>query len=42
VGADEETVKQAALADANVQRFVLDKPVRKVIVVKDKLVNVVV
>jgi leucyl-tRNA synthetase len=41
-GADEETVKQAALADANVQRFVLDKPVRKVIVVKDKLVNVVV
>jgi leucyl-tRNA synthetase len=42
VGADEETVKQAALNDANVQRFVLDKPVRKVIVVKDKLVNVVV
>jgi leucyl-tRNA synthetase len=41
-GADDETVKQAALADANVQRFVLDKPVRKVIVVKDKLVNVVV
>jgi leucyl-tRNA synthetase len=41
-GADEETVKQAALNDANVQRFVLDKPVRKVIVVKDKLVNVVV
>jgi leucyl-tRNA synthetase len=42
VGADEETVKQAALNDANVQRFVLDKRVRKVIVVKDKLVNVVV
>jgi leucyl-tRNA synthetase len=41
-GADEETLKQAALNDANVQRFVLDKPVRKVIVVKDKLVNVVV
>ncbi len=41
-GADDETVKQAALNDANVQRFVLDKPVRKVIVVKDKLVNVVV
>ncbi len=40
--ADEETVKQAALNDANVQRFVLDKPVRKVIVVKGKLVNVVV
>jgi leucyl-tRNA synthetase len=41
-GADDETVKQAALNDANVQRFVLDKPIRKVIVVKGKLVNVVV
>jgi leucyl-tRNA synthetase len=40
--ADEETVKQAALSDANVRRFVLDKPIRKVIVVKGKLVNVVV
>jgi len=40
--ADDEALKQAALSDANVQRFVLDKPIRKVIVVKGKLVNVVV
>ena len=40
--ADDEMLKRAALSDANVQRFVLDKPVRKVIVVKGKLVNVVV
>jgi leucyl-tRNA synthetase len=41
-GADDEALRQAALSDANVQRFVLDKPVRKVIVVRGKLVNVVV
>jgi leucyl-tRNA synthetase len=40
--ADDEALRQAALRDANVQRFVLDKPIRKVIVVKGKLVNVVV
>ncbi|HMA66194.1 MAG TPA: leucine--tRNA ligase [Desulfosalsimonadaceae bacterium] len=40
--ADEESVKEAALADENVQRFIRDKTVKKVIVVKDKLVNVVV
>jgi leucyl-tRNA synthetase len=40
--ADDEALRQAALSDANVQRFVLDKPIRKVIVVKGKLVNVVV
>ena len=39
--ADEEAVKQAALNDANVQRFVLDKPVRDVRVVKDKQTNAV-
>jgi leucyl-tRNA synthetase len=39
--ADEAAITQAALSDANVQRFVLDKPVRRVIV-KGKLVNVVV
>jgi leucyl-tRNA synthetase len=39
--ADEAAITQAALADANVQRFVLDKPVRRVIV-KGRLVNVVV
>ncbi len=40
--ADDEAVKRAALADANVQKWVEDKPIRKVIVVKGKLVNVVV
>jgi leucyl-tRNA synthetase len=40
--ADREVATQAALADANVRRFVGDKPVRKVIVVAGKLVNVVI
>jgi len=41
-GASEEAVKAAALADETVRKFVGDKPVRKVIVVPGKLVNVVV
>jgi leucyl-tRNA synthetase len=41
-GATEEDVRSAALADEHVQKWVEGKPVRKVIVVKDKLVNVVV
>jgi leucyl-tRNA synthetase len=40
--ADQELATQAALADPNVRRFVGDKPVRKVIVVAGKLVNVVI
>jgi leucyl-tRNA synthetase len=40
--ADETTVRAAALADAHVKKFVGDKAVKKVIVVPDKLVNVVV
>jgi leucyl-tRNA synthetase len=39
--ADEAAIKAAALADEHVQKFV-DKPVRKVIYVKGKLVNIVV
>ena len=39
--ADEATVRAAALADANVQKFVAGQAVRKVIVVPGKLVNVV-
>ena len=35
-------IREAALADATVQKWVEGKPVRKVIVVKGKLVNVVV
>ncbi len=41
-GASEAEVRAAALADDNVQRFVAGQPVRKVIVVPGKLVNVVV
>jgi leucyl-tRNA synthetase len=40
--ADEPAVKAAALADEHVGKFVGDKPVRKVIVVPGKLVNIVV
>ena len=35
-------IEAAALASENVRRFLADKPVRKVIVVPGKLVNVVV
>ena len=39
--ADKASIEQAALADDNVQRFLQDVTVRKVIVVPNKLVNVV-
>jgi leucyl-tRNA synthetase len=42
VSADEAAVRAAALADHNVRRFVADRPVRRVIIVPGKLVNVVV
>jgi leucyl-tRNA synthetase len=42
VHADEAAVRAAALADEHVRRFIVDKPVRRVIVVPGKLVNVVV
>ncbi|MGY6588866.1 MAG: leucine--tRNA ligase [Wenzhouxiangella sp.] len=41
-GSPRDVLEQAALNDENVQRFVADKTVRKVIVVPDKLVNIVV
>ena len=40
--AEEPAVREAALADEQVRKFVGDKPVRKVIVVPGKLVNIVV
>jgi leucyl-tRNA synthetase len=40
--ADEAEVREAALADANVQRFIEGRPVRKFIYVRGKLANVVV
>jgi leucyl-tRNA synthetase len=42
VGANEQQAREAALADANVAKFVGDKLVRKLIYVPGKLVNVVV
>jgi leucyl-tRNA synthetase len=40
--ADETTVREAALADPNVQRFVAGAAIRKTIVVPGKLVSIVV
>lgn len=42
VGASKEEIEQIALASARVQEFMEGKPVRKIIVVPGKLVNVVV
>jgi leucyl-tRNA synthetase len=42
VDADDNTAREAALADAQVQRFIEGKPVRKAIYVRGKLVNLVV
>jgi leucyl-tRNA synthetase len=41
-GADEDTVRAAALAEPHVQKFAGGAPVRKVIIVPGKLVNIVV
>jgi leucyl-tRNA synthetase len=41
-GADESVVREAALADPNVQRFMEGRPVRKFVYVPGKLANVVV
>jgi leucyl-tRNA synthetase len=40
-GADEATVREAALADANVQRFMEGRPLRRFVYVPGKLANVV-
>ena len=42
VDADEAAVRAAALADANVKKFIGSAPIRKVIIVPGKLVNIVV
>ncbi|TVT59942.1 MAG: leucine--tRNA ligase [Sedimenticola thiotaurini] len=39
--ADKATVEQIALADPNAQKFIADAPIRKVIVIPNKLVNIV-
>ncbi len=40
--ASEEAIKEAALGDAHVRQFVSDQPVRKIVYVKGKLINIVV
>jgi len=40
--ADKVTIEKLAVADANVQRFIDGKDIRKVIVVPGRLVNIVV
>ena len=40
--ASEESIRALALADEHVRKFVADKPVRKVILVRNKLINIVV
>jgi len=40
--ADDDTLKEMALSDERVLKFIEGKPVKKIIVVKEKLVNVVV
>jgi len=42
VNATDDEVRQQALADESVQKFVQGKPVKKIVVVKNKLVNIVV
>jgi leucyl-tRNA synthetase len=39
---DEETIKEMALSDERIAKFINEKEVKKVIVVKNKLVNIVV
>ncbi|MBW2193443.1 MAG: leucine--tRNA ligase, partial [Deltaproteobacteria bacterium] len=40
--ADDDTLREMALSDARVQKFMEGKPAKKVIVVKNKLVNIVI
>ena len=42
VDTDDNTLRETALADERVQKFIKDKPIKKVIVVAKKLVNIVV
>jgi len=40
--ADDDAIKEAALSNEYAEKFIKDKPIKKVIVVKKKLVNIVV
>ena len=39
--ADDDTIRERALSDANIGKFIQGRQVRKVIIVKKKLVNIV-
>jgi len=41
-GTDEETIKEMALSDERIQKFIDGQRVKKVIALKNKLVNIVV
>jgi len=41
-GADDEMIKKTALSDSSARKFINDKTIKKIIVVKKKLVNIVV
>ncbi|RPH51105.1 MAG: leucine--tRNA ligase [Desulfobacteraceae bacterium] len=40
-GADDDAIKERAISDSNVRKFIQDKKIKKIIVVKKKLVNIV-
>jgi leucyl-tRNA synthetase len=40
--ADDDTIKEVALSDERAKKFINGKPVKRVIVVKKKLVNIVI
>jgi leucyl-tRNA synthetase len=42
VNAHDDTIKELALSDERVQKFINNKTIKKIIVVKNKLVNIVV
>ncbi len=42
VDTDDNTLRETALADERVQKFIKDKPIKKIVVVAKKLVNIVV
>ena len=41
-GIDDDALKELAMKDDNVNRFITSKPVKKIIVIKKKLVNIVI
>ena len=42
MGTDRDTIQQLAIAEPNVKKFIMDCSIQKIIVVPDRLVNIVV